>query len=284
MGMQVNQLKPRDKVVARRQLNPVMAKHWTYASINASIGGGIMQGAVLEVVEVSQSPNRAKLAIPGRTPPAFLTFSGQEMVGLFDMVAGTPTPSPPPSQNLALIFQRMSQRQMAVSSGLAALRDARNALKSDIQSARFWGNIAVFANAAMLPLNVMINAFEAKAAVTVYQTAVKELYGQLGKSGTRMESGAIKTSLSIIKKATVEALKSKGLTNYVPGVNILVGFAEDSVALFQTASMVSDGSNEMRQIMRTMEAKIAEAEQTFIKIGIEMDRLLTEMQRRARTA
>jgi hypothetical protein len=40
----------------------------------------------------------------------------------------------------------------------------------------------------------------------------------------------------------------------------------------------------MRQIMRQMESRIAAAEQTYLKIGIEMDRVLTDMQRRARTA
>lgn len=286
MAMQMNLLKPGAVVTTRFMLTAARAQNWKYAATNPGIGGGIMAGTAMKVVDVSMNPPRARLELPGRSPPAFITFSGEEMASLFTMAPARPTsPSTPQQpQNLSATFQRLAQKQMAVSAGVAAMREARKALETDMQQARFWGNIAVFANAAMLPLNLMINAFQAKAAVSAYQVVVKELYAQLGKSGTRMESGAIKTSLSVIKKATVEALKSKGLTGYVPGVNMLVGFAEDSVALFQTASTVRDGSNEMRQLMRQMETKIADAEQTFLRIGIEMDRLLTEMQRRARTA
>jgi hypothetical protein len=281
--MQMNLLKAGASVTTRFLITQDRARHWRHAATNAPVGGGIMPGTSLTVAAVQMNPPAVKLELPGRSPPAFLVLTGEELAGCFDMVA-PPTGSPAPAANLATVFQKLSQRQMAVSAGVGALRDARAALKKDTADAMFWGNIAVFANAAMLPLNVMLNAFEVNGAVSIYKTVVKELYGKLGKSGTRMQGGAVKTSLSVIKKAPVEALKSKGLTQWVPGVNIIVGFAEDSVALFEAASMVADGSAEMRNLMRQLDAKLADAERAYLRLGIEMDRVLTEIQRRQRTA
>ena len=47
---------------------------------------------------------------------------------------------------------------------------------------------------------------------------------------------------------------------------------------------MKEGSNEMRQLLRQTDAKIDTAYREYMKIGIEMDRLFTEMSIRARTA
>lgn len=282
MPMQLNLLKPGAIVKPRYMLTPERARQWQHAVTNASIGGGIMPGTAMRVDHVGITPPTVRIELPGRSPPAFITLTGEEVANLFDM-AGATAPRPAQPQNLATTFHKLSQKQLAVSAGVAAMREARVALQQDMNSARFWGNAAVFANAALLPLNVMVNAFEVKGAVTLYQTVVKELYGQFAKSGTRIEGGRAKTGLSLLKKATVETLKSQGLSKYVPGVNILVGFAEDSVALFETMSKVQEGSAEMRQLLRQLDAKLTEANRAYLNIGIEMNRLLTELQRRART-
>ena len=285
MSMNLPLLQPGAIVKPRFMLTPDRARQWKNAATNASIGGGIMAGTAMRVDTVSRMPPAVRLELPGRSPPAFITLTGDEIANLFEMTGGaSAAQSSPQPQNLAVTFQKLSQKQLAVSSGVAAMREARVALQQDMAAGRFWGNVAVFANAALLPLNVLINAFEMKAAVSLYQAVVKELYGQFARSGTRIEGGKAKTGLSLLKKAANEALKAQGLGKWLPGVNIIVGFAEDSIALFETASMVQEGSAEMRGLLRRLDAKLGEANRAYLDIGIEMDRLLTEMQRRARTA
>ncbi len=196
---------------------------------------------------------------------------------------GPPTPALPPP-NLSQIFQRLSQRQKAVREGMMAMQAARIELKKDIASGQMWGTLAVLANAAMLPLNIVINAFDAKAAVSIYQRVVKELYAKLSKSGTRIDNKLAKEGLGLIKKAVVEELTRKGLTRYVPGVNIIVGMAEDSVAFMETATMVGAGDREMRRLLDQVDAKIAAAQREFGAIGVEMERLLAKMDTIRRTA
>lgn len=286
MPMQLNLLKPGALVKARMLISPEKAKHWKHAATNSSVGGGLMPGTQFRVVQVSTAPPFARLEIPGRSPPAFLTLTGEELAMNFDMFGGaTAAPTPPGGpRNLAAVFQQLSRRQMIVGSGLEAMRAARTQLQKDIATGKFWGGVGIVANALLLPLNVIINAFELKGATTAYQALVKEAYAQLSKSGTRIDSKPVKTGLSIVKKAAVETLAKQGLKHYIPGVNIIIGVAEDGFALFEVASTVSEGSNEMRALLRQADAKIDASYRQFIKLGIEMDRLLTEMQRRARTA
>lgn len=283
--MQLNLLKPGAMVAARMMITPDKARNWKHARTNAAIGGGLVTGAKLKVVQVSSNPSFARLELPGRSPPAFITVTGEELAMNFDMAGGAqPAAAVQGPKNLGAIFQKLSQRQMAVSGGLEALRTARAELKQDIATGQFWGGVAVFANAMLMPLNVIINASGAKGVTTVYQAVVKEVYAKVAKSGTRIDNNKVKTSLALIKKATVEALTAKGLKQHIPGVNIIVGVAEDGFALIETARTVQDGSKEMRDLLRQMDAKIDASYNSYIKIGIEMNRLLTEMQTRARTA
>lgn len=196
---------------------------------------------------------------------------------------GPPRPALPPP-NLSQIFQKLSQRQKAVREGMMAMQAARIELKKDMAAGQMWGTLAVLANAAMLPLNIVINAFDAKAAVSIYKKVVEQLYAKLSKSGTRIDNRLAKEGLGLIKKAVVEELTRKGLTRYVPGVNIIVGMAEDSVAFMETATMVSTGDREMRRLLDQIDAKIAAAQREFGNIGVEMERLLAKMDTIRRTA
>lgn len=63
-----------------RHINPAMVSHWKYAKECASIGGGLIPGAELKIVEVSKIPGAiwVRVEIPGRTPTAYLKISGGE--------------------------------------------------------------------------------------------------------------------------------------------------------------------------------------------------------------
>lgn len=284
MAMRLNLLRPGSLIQTRMMITPEKARHWKFAATNASIGGGIMANTQLRVADVNSAPASAKLELPARSPPAFITVTGEELATNFDMQGAPPPINPAPSPNFSQVFHKMSQRQLVAGAGLEAMRDARNQLQKDIASGKMWGGVAIVANALILPLNIIVNAFEVKTATSLYQAIVKEAYAKFSKSGTRIDSTTIKTTLNLLKKATVDTLTSRGLKQYIPGVNILVGVAEDGFALYQVASHVQEGSNEMRQLMRQMDVKIQTALREYLKIGIEMDRLLTELSIRARTS
>jgi hypothetical protein len=198
--------------------------------------------------------------------------------------SSAPAPFPIVSSNLAGIFDKLAKRQRVIGEGLDAMRAARTQLQKDIASGQKWATVAVLSNAVLLPLNIILNAFDVGAVVSIYQAIVKELYAKLARSGTRIDNSIAKQSLALIKKAVADELKRKGLTNYVPGVNIIVGLAEDSFALMEVMSTVAEGGRETAALMRQMDSKIGQAMNEFIRLGVEMERQLTESDRRRRTA
>jgi hypothetical protein len=69
-----------DVITPTRVLNKVMLSHWRFAAECPDIGGGLMPGAELKVVEVSKSPGNlwVRAELPGRHPPAYLKVAGEE--------------------------------------------------------------------------------------------------------------------------------------------------------------------------------------------------------------
>jgi len=76
-----------DVITPARVLNKVMVSHWRFAAECDSIGGGLMPGAELKVVEVSKAPGNlwVRAQLPGRDPAAFLKIAGEEYALNFKM-------------------------------------------------------------------------------------------------------------------------------------------------------------------------------------------------------
>ena len=74
------ELNPADMITPIRVLNKVMLSHWRFATECADIGGGLMPGAELSVVEVNKAPGKlwVRVELPGRDPSAFLKVAGEE--------------------------------------------------------------------------------------------------------------------------------------------------------------------------------------------------------------
>jgi len=64
-----------------------MVRHWRYASECADIGGGLMIGTQLKVLEVSKLAGQMWIvvAIPGGDPPKRLKISGEEYAHNFKL-------------------------------------------------------------------------------------------------------------------------------------------------------------------------------------------------------
>ena len=78
--------------------------------------------------------------------------------------------------------------------------------------------------------------------------------------------------------------EAKGMTDYVPGVNIIVGLAEDSLALWKAVQMVSSGNQETKAIARQLNHKINALNRELINIGITRAQLYDRMKELSRTA
>jgi hypothetical protein len=180
-------------------------------------------------------------------------------------------------------FEALGRRQLALDEGIRMLQQIRLELSRDGAAAEAWGLTAVLANVTLIPLNVIVNAFELGAAKSVYEVVVREVYGKLARSGTRSD-GKVKIALAELKKALVEVLKKKGATAYVPGVNILVGLAEDSWAAWQSITLVEGGRGERQQLAHRLQRQIDATQRELTQLGIVRAQLLAQMQLRARTA
>ena len=63
-----------------RTIDGVMISHWVYSKECADIGGGLLPGAELRIVEISKMPGSMWVCaeLPGRYPPATLKIAGEE--------------------------------------------------------------------------------------------------------------------------------------------------------------------------------------------------------------
>lgn len=66
-------------ITTTRNINPKMVSHWRYAR-DCQIGGGLLLGAKLTVVEVSKTPGEmwVRARMPGDYSTATLKISGEE--------------------------------------------------------------------------------------------------------------------------------------------------------------------------------------------------------------
>ncbi len=180
-------------------------------------------------------------------------------------------------------FESLGRKQATMQDTISMLQQSLTELQQVKAGADFWGMVAIVSNAALMPLNCIINAFELGAAQSVYQSLVRAVYDKFSKSGSRTD-GTIKTAVEVVKNATIAALKSKGLTVYVPGVNILAGLAQDSMALLQAAQTVQKGNAEINSIKATLQQKIMAIQRELLQTGILRNQMLEKIERISRTA
>jgi len=74
------------------------------------------------------------------------------------------------------------------------------------------------------------------------------------------------------------------MTTYIPGVNILFGLAQDSIALIEQVQRVENGSKESKNLMDNIRRNIERMEEEIKKIGITRAYLLNGIQAQARIA
>lgn len=180
-------------------------------------------------------------------------------------------------------FHMLGRKQLAFEEGIALMRQTQVELGHSIARAESWGMTAILSNIALVPLNCIVNAFQLKTAKSLYEVLVHQAFARYAASGKRTE-GWQAHALSLLKDAIVSELKRKGLTDYVPGVNILIGLAQDSMAALQVAEKVGEGSSELRALAVRLDLRIAAATAQMNRLGIQRAQILDRIQLYSRTA
>lgn len=172
-------------------------------------------------------------------------------------------------------FCLVEKKELIAQEGLEMLKELQQDLSRNIAWANIVGTTAVIANLIIVPLNCIINAFGMKKAKGLYQKVVVILYDSFGKSGSRLDiNQTLEQLISCIKTWLLAELTGRGLVDYIPGVNIIVGLAEDSATAFQTVTMVDSGSAELRRIESRLNRSIDKANAELAKLGIKKAELL----------
>lgn len=75
-------------IAATRVLNNIQVQNWKYKNECANIGGGIMPGTQLKIIEVNKIPGNmwVKVLLPHSDPPKTLKISGEEFANNFRSV------------------------------------------------------------------------------------------------------------------------------------------------------------------------------------------------------
>lgn len=183
--------------------------------------------------------------------------------------------------------EKLRRRQVAYQEGIHLLRMTRAELIKDISTADNWALAAVMSNAVLVPVNIIVNTFLPFTPVSKFQKIVQFVYDQTAASGTRAQSESSKDvmdELGKLGKETTDYLTKNALGEYAPGVRILVGLAQDSIALMEVAKQTSDGQSEMRKQLHAIDRKIGAFFTIMGQLGIERALLHDKVSTIRRTA
>lgn len=179
-------------------------------------------------------------------------------------------------------FDKLGQKQLATQDAVKLLEQIRKDLLKSKASAEFWGKIAMFCNAILIPLNAIINFFPVTVPKSIYQRLAHALHDKFasGRSGL---DGTIKAILGELKEAIVGELKRKGLTHFIPGLNILVGLVEDSLALMKVALSYKKGDSNMTVAIAKLDKNLGAQINELRKLGLRRNEILGRVQTISRT-
>ncbi|MCB4805515.1 hypothetical protein QO001_005519 [Methylobacterium brachiatum] len=186
------------------------------------------------------------------------------------------------SDSLKKKLEITNNKSFAVSEGIELLKQAQTGLSISRDKMKFWNDFEVAMNTMIIPLNIIINAFELKTANGLYKLLVTEIYSKTAKSGTRTDGHASK-ALDILKKSLLEGVKKKA-PDFVPGVNIIVGLAEDTLALYQSIERGKSGQMEAQSIEAGIKRNLRKAEKELEKLNIGRAQIYDAAGRVAKTA
>ncbi|GEM_PF-2430660 len=180
-------------------------------------------------------------------------------------------------------YQILIRKKVAVREGIEMARQNLAEFERNQATANVFGTIALAAQATILPLNIIINAFPAAGkAKSVYERFARGIYEQFGASGTRVE-GNTADLLGELKRVLEAELTRKKMHDMVPVVKIFTGLAEDGMALMQTAQMIERESAGMPQLRNQLETQVRKFRLDLARLGQQQIQLLEQAKTRAHT-
>jgi hypothetical protein len=180
-------------------------------------------------------------------------------------------------------FNKLGNDQLLANDALDLLVQTQLEFNRARAGADFWALVAILSNAVLIPMNAIINTFKLKGAKTLYRRLVLALYSEFAQSGSRT-SGTTASALSMLKNAVVEEMRLQRMEDYIPVVNILIGVAEDSLALWQTIKLIEADSGGNSARAARLENEIAAWKEEIRRIGIRKAEILNQLQNLEHTA
>ncbi|HKK18751.1 MAG TPA: hypothetical protein VJ952_08730 [Opitutales bacterium] len=180
-------------------------------------------------------------------------------------------------------YQVLSKHVVTAREGLAMARQNLSEFERNQSISSVMGNIALAAQATILPLNIIINAFPgAGKAKSIYEKFARVLYERFGASGTRVE-GKTADLLGELKRVLEAELTRKKMVDYVPVVRIFTGLAEDGMLLMQTAEMMERESTGTRELRNRLQRDIQKYRLDLARLSQQRIQLLERAEIRAHT-
>ena len=101
-----------EEITPRVPINDARVKNWKHSSECDPVGGTLLAGAVLKIVEVSKQPGAmwVRVQIPGRSPAAFLKIAGEEYANAFQSASS----QQPSAAKADLTYNIVSERLTGV--------------------------------------------------------------------------------------------------------------------------------------------------------------------------
>ena len=181
-------------------------------------------------------------------------------------------------------YQALIGKKVAAREGLAMARQNLAEFERNQTIADSWGSLALAAQATILPLNIIINAFPgAGKAKSIYERTARVLYERFGASGTRVEGNAADL-LGELKRVLEAELTRKKMLDFVPVVRIFTGLAEDGMALMETAEKIQRGSTGMPELRNRQQRDIQKYRRDLALLSQQQIHLLERAEVRGRTA
>ncbi|MDE2083025.1 MAG: hypothetical protein KGI90_16890 [Burkholderiales bacterium] len=189
--------------------------------------------------------------------------------------------------NPAHRFTMLGRQQLSLQEGIQLLGQIQRELGSHATAARAWGSVALMAQASLVPLNIIVNSLPLSPAKTAFDLFTHVLRAcTTGDAAWRGDGrgATVPWAFEAAKRAIEHELKKKGAADLVPGAGILLGLAEDSMALVESAQAVSEGSSEMRRLARQMQQRIDAMRRKLTALGTERAQAADLLLLRQRTA
>lgn len=180
-------------------------------------------------------------------------------------------------------FQKIGNKQLVFQQAVEFLEEVESELRLHQAGAKFFADVEFWLSVAALIPNLIINASSGGAAKSLKQLTIKMTYEAVAIFNSPFGQQP-KFMLHALQKKFAAELTHKKMGDYIPVVNILLGFVEDVLAILEASQRKLNVDKESSMQLWQIQSNISSAKRELVQLGIRRGLHIDAMQRRARTA